>query len=392
MKLSFKACFWLYLIVSSLLSCTAKSEGMRVYFNSPSFKDITVRMLTQNQSCAAPGGSFSPYVNTLGSVDNESEKFYGFLLEKGYLTFKENSVPFYRSNVRNAPFGYMFCALPNYSSDLEKHFLREDNETRCQIAERELQRITYKKSYTQENWSIIAFTFQYAIKPMLSGLPVSNKVFEGKVKLGKNPDDGKWVVMEQELGDRGDLEILPLLSSGKLRDYITKRYNELDSIADIRRGEDLKKAKEFTYIVGPEATFLGIVTSDDAIRVDPLQGNFSRTELIFNYAHGHRPIGDLIGKRFIALGYGGEIVSWNKNGWAYIDMQRFHDSEGLRQVSRYELAVNLAGSPGAKAKVTVYCIENSHAVNFEYWYGGTPFPSCSERLKSLDISEFPINK
>ncbi len=139
-------------------------------------------------------------MNTSNSLEDYDKYFLSFLVKNGYAKI-ETKIQTKHSNYGASSTVYHFLF---YSDDFKKNIhyynvsenYRQTAKPFIQLAHRNLISIDYKNQYEDApggmKRTFYSITFSYKLVNDLTNLPVINRVFKGKGKIFKDPDDGTW--------------------------------------------------------------------------------------------------------------------------------------------------------------------------------------------------------
>ena len=144
-----------------------------------------------------------------------------------------------------------FTRLPNLTTNRNQRCL--------DLAKRIVKSIDYQNTYKGSPRGIEmqfhAITFSYVLDGNLPELPKIEKTYEGKAKVYKDPDDGKWKLDNLELQDRGNQEFMSQINA-KYEKYDPKKANEGEAFLTVNAKKEGVKvtASGLQYKVLTEGT------------------------------------------------------------------------------------------------------------------------------------------
>lgn len=433
--------------VCVLQGCSTPTDLLYSFVQSPRFKFICYDLIPENRakesrvkafiaSGKAVIGNNDPYhdpvlysdsltsalSSQIGRNDGE-ERLYTFLLQNKYLTLRPYYLKMERRNVPGKVFLLLQRDFHHYQPSLDRFLARSGGKCILQLGQRKLEKITFRNGYKMNvggmSVKVRAYKFSYRVQPSLPGLPGPGNLYEGSVKFILNPDDGQWRLEECSLPDKGAGEFLDRLTGPKWTDLTAAYARQAQWRRQQERERQLEAAKKYSFTIGPSAVpqigegppkeiYLGVLTSDDAVKIEPVRGSYNFVHFDFvnpREAYDYYSHTDLrggwppyrVGQTVQFTGDGGAYQEYRTNGPVFFDLQRLTStwnggSTGpLDHVLADAGSVYIFGSPDARAKVTIYCVDNSDIVST---YGTSvpnekSFMSCSKRFQNIGIRKAP---
>jgi hypothetical protein len=350
-----------------------------IFFESPKFKYITLDLIPEdkqgeiqvdrpdfpNKILGGFSGENFFYQNSLSNKLNETnDSLYAFLHKNNYLEFVGHRVPYRRANTKKI-FSTVLYDYHHYTDSL----LGFVSDGKLLLAKRDLSKITYRNEYRQNfggiDATVIAITFNYNINANLPKMPSPglSKTYEGSGKAVLDPDDGKWKLIEFNLGDSGIIEVISLLPPESIKSYITQKLKDKNEQLRMARNDSLSKAQRIDYHLNQDQeSLVMLLTSDDAIEIQPEdERGYSHIQWITEFANDH-----VVDKYPYAFethlkdgALGGTGYSWETGQPLFIDL---HNYEGRKNVKAFFSHLTIKGRGAFNAKIVIYCVENNDDV------------------------------
>ncbi len=366
------------------LLCSSCSDLPQVeldnFFQSPDFINIYIPVIKENFPQNSVLDKYSQNI-VRGFFDKEklyrcnldrqlsqgNDRFYAFLKKHGYMTLHEYPRPYERRHVPGVIFAKYVEAFHKYSAEFEASLINNGRGLYRLIGRREFDKITYRKKYKKNisgvETTVISIIFQYSIKPTFPQIAKSKKVFEGKLNFLYDPNDGRWKLASKSLNDNGSSEIITLLPKESLKKYFSDKKNELQREIKNQRMIDVERSDRIEMTIkvldnkeyGGFFTFIGLVSSDYAVKVEPVSGKYSKVRFFLADSVKKFPQKHKIGDIIKTGGMGGNGYWWSQSGPLLFDLQeKLH---GQSEVTARSLAIKIFGEVGASAKVTIYHVD-----------------------------------